>query len=195
MLTLIAMVAAYLIGSLSSAVIVAKIMGLPDPRTQGSGNAGATNMLRVGGKKNAAIVMVGDVLKGVIAVVIGRAVGLHGFELAVIAFLAILGHIFPVFFQFKGGKGVATMLGCLFVLNPILGLLSAIVWLAVAYFSKYASLASIIAVIASAFLSLLVGHATYFIPLIFCAALVVYKHKENIERLKAGTESKINLKK
>ena len=118
-LTLAVLLGAYLIGSLSSAVVLCKIAGLPDPRTQGSGNPGATNVLRFGGKKLAVTVLIIDVLKGVIPVVIGRLLGFETDMLAAIALLAFLGHLYPVFFQFKGGKGVATAAGVFLALDPI----------------------------------------------------------------------------
>lgn len=119
-IALLALLGAYLIGSLSSAVILCKIAGLPDPRTQGSGNPGATNVLRMGSKKLAALVLLIDVLKGVIPVLIGRMLGFDINILTLIAFFAFLGHLYPIFFQFKGGKGVATALGAFLALSPAL---------------------------------------------------------------------------
>lgn len=191
MLALLMIVIAYLIGSLSAAIITAKILGLPDPRGEGSRNAGATNMMRLAGKKTAAVVMAGDVLKGLIVVLIAKFVGVEGFALGLVALAAVIGHIFPVFFQFRGGKGVATLLGGTLALSFWLGLIVIIVWLIVAYLSKYSSLASLLAATISPFIALFVAHSGYFLPLILAAALIVYKHQENIQRLRSGSESKI----
>ena len=130
-IALLALLGAYLIGSLSSAVMLCKVSGLPDPRTQGSGNPGATNVLRMGSKKLAALVLLIDVLKGVIPVLIGRMLGFDIDILALIAFFAFLGHLYPVFFQFKGGKGVATALGAFLALSPALAGAALLTWIVV----------------------------------------------------------------
>lgn len=194
MTTIIGIIIAYLIGSISTSIITAKAMKLPDPRTQGSGNAGATNMMRVGGKKPAVIALVGDALKGVIAVLIGRIIGDHGIGLALIAFAAVVGHIFPLYFKFQGGKGVATMMGALLCLSLWMGVATIVVWIIVAAASRYASLASIVAAIAAAIFTLVFGDGSYFIPVLFIAILIIWKHLDNIERLRNGKESKLNFK-
>ena len=138
--TLIAL--AYLLGSVSTAIIVCKLMGLPDPRTEGSGNPGATNVLRVGGKKAAAITLFGDTLKGLLPVLIARAFTSDPLILGLVGLAAFLGHLYPVFFGFKGGKGVATMLGVLFGYSWWVGLATAATWLIVAKVFKVSSLSA-----------------------------------------------------
>ena len=195
MTTIIAIVVAYLIGSLSTSILTAKFMKLPDPRSQGSGNAGATNMLRMAGKQAGLIVFVGDLLKGVIAVLIGRALGCVSIDLALVAFACVLGHVFPLYFKFRGGKGVATMVGSLIALSPPLGLATALVWAIVAAITRFSSLASLCAVVAALVYTWVWGNHGYFMPILFIAVLVVWKHRENIERLVKGQEGKINFKK
>lgn len=190
--TLIALIIAYLLGSLSTSIIISKILKTPDPRTQGSKNAGATNTLRMAGKKQAAMVLTGDILKGLIAVLIGKGLGVHNFTLGLVAFICVLGHVFPVFFNFKGGKGVATAVGAIFGLSILAGILTAAVWFVTAYLTRYASLASLIAVVLAPVFLLFFGKAAFFLPLIFTALLVAWKHKDNIIRLQNKTESKIN---
>ena len=137
--------AAYLVGSVSSAIIVCRMLGLPDPRSEGSGNPGATNVLRLGGKKAAAITLVGDVLKGVIPVLVARGLGAADSIIAATAMAAFLGHLYPVFFQFKGGKGVATMLGTLAPMCWPAGIATPLTWLAVAKILKISSLSALVA--------------------------------------------------
>lgn len=189
----ISIILAYLIGSINMSIIIARVSGLPDPRTTGSGNAGATNTLRISGKKEAAYVLLGDIVKGVIAVIIGRLLHLNDFMLALVALVAVAGHIFPAYFQFKGGKGVATTLGVLLALNPLIGLISLVIWVLVAYVSKYASLASLSASAAAIIATILLKDFAYLIPIIGMAALITWKHKDNIDRLRKGNESKIVL--
>jgi len=189
------LILSYLFGSINSAIIVCKIMGLPSPLTVGSGNPGATNVLRLGSKKAAAITLIGDILKGVIPVVIGHLIHVSVLILSLTALFAVLGHIFPVFFKFKGGKGVATAFGTFFALNLIVGLSSGITWLVVAGLFRYSSLASLISCL------LTPVYAYYFMgpesiwPLIVLVAAVIIRHRGNIKRLATGTESKIGQKK
>ncbi|MDH5661093.1 MAG: glycerol-3-phosphate 1-O-acyltransferase PlsY, partial [Gammaproteobacteria bacterium] len=133
-------IASYLIGSLSSAIIVCKLMGLPDPRGEGSGNPGATNVLRFGGKKPAAITLAGDMIKGLVPVLVAKYIGISIEGIALVGLAAFLGHLYPVFFQFKGGKGVATMLGVLFGFSWWIGLATAGTWLFMAKIVKISSL-------------------------------------------------------
>lgn len=191
MSALIAIVIAYLLGSLSSAIIVSKIFKTADPRTEGSGNAGATNVLRIAGKKQAALVMVGDILKGLIAVWIGHLFHIHAFWLGLVAFAAVVGHVFPVYFGFKGGKGVATAIGATLGLSLLPGILMAVAWGAVALVTRYSSLASIIAVILAPIFLLIFAKVAFFIPSALIAALIIWKHKDNIKRLQNKTETKI----
>jgi len=191
MTALIAIIIAYLLGSISTAIVASKLFKTADPRTEGSGNAGATNVLRIAGKQQAAIVLAGDLLKGVIAVWIGHLFHLHGFILGLVAFAAVVGHVFPLYFGFKGGKGVATAIGVVLGLSLISGILMAAVWGAIAFTLRYASLASIIAVILAPVFLLIFAKAAFFFPTALIAALVVWKHKENMTRLQNKTESKI----
>lgn len=191
MSSLIAILIAYLLGSLSSAIIISKIFKTADPRTEGSGNAGATNVLRIAGKKQAALVLVGDVLKGLIAVWIGQLFHITPFMLGLVGFAAVVGHIFPVYFGFKGGKGVATAVGAILGLSFISGILMAAAWSAIAFVTRYASLASIVAVILAPVFLALFAKTAFLIPAAFIAALILWKHKDNIARLKSNTESKI----
>ena len=192
MSSLIAIIIAYLLGSISTAIVLAKIMKTPDPRTEGSGNAGATNVLRVAGKQQAIMVLVGDTLKGLIAVWIGHILAVTPFMLGMVAFAAVIGHIFPLYFGFKGGKGVATSIGTILGLSFMTGILVAAAWGAIAFVTRYSSLASIIAVILAPVFLLIFGHGAYFFPAIFIAALVIWKHKDNITRLQNKTENKID---
>ena len=183
---------AYLIGSLSSAIIVCKIVGLPDPRTKGSGNPGATNVLRLGGKGAAGITLAGDMLKGFIPVLAAKWLGFSAPQLALIAFAAFLGHLYPIFFRFAGGKGVATALGALLALSWPSGLLWLTTWLIVAILFSYSSLAALIASLLS---PLYIGYFThqnaYIIAMIGMSLLLIFRHRKNIARLLSGTESKI----
>jgi len=202
---LIATVAAYLMGSLSFAVLVSRVMGLNDPRTYGSKNPGATNVLRSGNKAAAIVTLLLDALKGwlpVVAVQVwGDAFGLGNGTVALVGLAAFLGHLFPVFFGFKGGKGVATAAGVIMGFNPWLGLASLATWLIVAFFFRYSSLASIVtAVFAPAFF-LLGGHVAWDAPAVLVLSLavmgvlLVWRHADNINRLIAGKESKLGAKK
>ncbi|WP_415582889.1 glycerol-3-phosphate 1-O-acyltransferase PlsY [Legionella worsleiensis] len=182
-------------GSFCSAIIVCRIFGLPDPTTEGSKNPGATNVLRLAGKKYAALVMVGDVLKGTIPVMIAKALGATPATIAFTVLAAVVGHMFPIFFKFKGGKGVATAIGALLGFHFIIGVLVAGTWLLVANFSRYSSLASIVSISLSPFYALLLlGRLDIFPPLFFVTLLVLYKHKNNINRLIDGVEPKIKFK-
>ncbi|NKB46430.1 MAG: glycerol-3-phosphate 1-O-acyltransferase PlsY [Legionellales bacterium] len=192
MLTFILLIVAYLIGSFSTAILVCRLRGLPDPRTQGSQNAGATNVLRLGGKSAATWVLVGDLGKGLLAVGLARLLGVSDLALGFVGLAAVLGHIFPIFYQLKGGKGVATALGAMIGLNVILGAVVALIWLAIAKFSRYASAASLIALLCAPWLSLLITNKPYFIPLFMISLLVLLMHWSNITRLIEGSESKID---
>jgi len=184
---------AYLLGSVSAAIIVCKVMSLPDPRTQGSGNPGATNVLRVGGKKPAAITLLGDMLKGLLPVLVARALELDTQTVALVGAAAFAGHLFPIFFSFKGGKGVATLLGVLFGFSWWVGLATAATWLIVAKVFKLSSLAALIATALSpALIYFLLPNA---MPLIVATIVMVvilfWRHKSNIQKLLSGSESSI----
>ena len=189
---LIAMIIAYLIGSVPFSIVLSKITGTPDPRTTGSNNAGATNTLRSQGKASALIVVIGDMAKGAIAVFIGKLLGLHGFPLGLVAVAAVVGHIFPVFFGFKGGKGVATAIGSLLGLSFTLFLIGVIIFVVIVLVTKYASLASLAAIAVVTVASLFVA-PSYFLALLIMLAVIVFKHLPNIQRLKSGTENKVRL--
>jgi acyl phosphate:glycerol-3-phosphate acyltransferase len=186
---IIFIIIAYLVGSISCAILVCKAMKLPDPRTEGSGNAGATNVLRIAGKLPAVLTLVGDALKGFLPVLIAAWLGVWGFMLALVALAAVVGHIFPLYFKFKGGKGVATAFGGLLVLSFLAAIISIIVWIIIAAATRYISLASLVAIVIGTLLILFI-HTIYFLPVLIAALLIIWKHKENIERLKAGTENK-----
>ena len=184
---------AYTLGSLCSAVIVCRAAKLPDPRLEGSKNPGATNVLRLAGKHYAALVLLGDFFKGLLPVWFASLLGLNPFAQSLVGLAAVLGHMYPMFFNFKGGKGVATTLGVLLGFQPLLGLLVIITWLVVAIFSRYSSLASIVSITLAPFYTLLAFHnPTAFIPFVALAAAVLYQHQDNIKRLLDGTESKLN---
>jgi len=199
--TIVFTVAAYLIGSLSFAVIVSRMFALPDPHSYGSGNPGATNVLRTGKRLAAALTLAGDTGKGVLAVVLARYFAAdYGVDMSGIALVALavfLGHLYPVFFRFKGGKGVATALGILCAINLWLGLATLASWLVVMLFFRTVSLASIVAaVFAPLYTGWLFGTASPLLPAVLAiAALLIYRHKENIGRLLAGEESRIGAKK
>ncbi len=184
----------YLCGSLASAVIVCRAMKLPDPRKEGSGNPGATNVLRVGGKEAAALTLAGDALKGAVAVLLGHLLGAPPAVLAGAAVAAVVGHMYPIFFQFQGGKGVATAFGAVAALVYPVALLMGAVWVLAAMATRYASLASMAAaVVAPLFALVFIRQPAYTLGLLIIAALLVYGHRGNIQRLRDGTEAEIDL--
>lgn len=188
---IISIVLAYLLGSVSCAILLAKYFNLPDPRTQGSGNAGASNVLRTSGTKAGVIVLVGDVLKGIIAIIIALLFHIKGFNLGLIALAAVIGHIFPVFFGFRGGKGVATAAGTLLIISFWTFIFVLITWGIVLFITRFVSLSSIIGSIAAPIYLIIGGNYVFFLPFAVIAALIIWKHSSNIQRLRAGTESKI----
>ena len=203
--SLIAIVASYLLGSLSFAVIVSKALGMDDPRSYGSKNPGATNVLRSGRKGAALATLVLDAVKGWLPVFLIVHLGPHagmGLDTAALAGLAaFLGHLYPVFFRFQGGKGVATAAGVLLGFAPMLGLATGLTWLIIAVFFRYSSLASLVAALFAPAYYLLGGNiawpldATALVALVAMSLLLVWRHRENIRRLLAGTESKLGAKK
>lgn len=185
---------AYLMGSLSSAIIVARFMGLPDPRTQGSGNPGATNVLRYGGKRAAAITLGGDVLKGLVPVLLAQWVGAGDRTLAAVSLAAFLGHLYPVFFGLRGGKGVATALGVLLGVAWPAGLAAAATWLGMALLFRISSLAALTAaLLAPLYLWWWRPSGALFIAVVVMSALLFWRHRSNIHNLWRGTEGKIRL--
>ena len=193
---LLCLVFAYLCGSVSTAILVCRLMGLPDPRSEGSRNPGATNVLRIGGRKAAAITLAGDFLKGLIPVLVARAFGQGPEVLAATAFAAFLGHLYPVFFGFQGGKGVATALGVMVGLSWQVALAALATWLVIARVWKISSLAALGAATLSPLYALLFGlPGAYALALLPMVALLLWRHRENIHRIRAGTESRIGDKK
>lgn len=195
----LAVLAGYLIGSLSFAVIVSRLMGLSDPRSYGSGNPGATNVLRSGNKAAAILTLVFDALKGVVPVLLvqkyGPAHGLEEGSAALVGLAAFIGHLYPVFFRFQGGKGVATAAGVLLAINPWLGLSVLAVWIAMAVVFRYSSLASLTAAVAAPLLQMLIWGVGPELPAIaLMSLLLIWRHAANIKKLMAGTESKLGQK-
>ena len=195
---------AYLIGSISFAVVVSKCMRLPDPHTYGSGNPGATNVLRTGNKLAAALTFIGDALKGYFAVMLARIIlgdqsltsTLSSWVLCGVVIAVFLGHLFPIFHGFKGGKGVATACGILFGVNVILGLATLSTWIIVAVFLRYSSLAAIAAAIfGPLYFVFLFGFQPMGIALLAVCLLLIWRHRSNIRNLMNGTESRIGSKK
>jgi len=192
LLTISLAILGYLFGSVSSAIVTCKLMGLPDPRTQGSNNPGATNVLRIGGKKAAAITLAGDFLKGAIPVFIARVLHADDLALALTGLGAFLGHLYPVFFGFKGGKGVATGLGVLLGWSWIALGLTAATWLLMALLFRYSSLSALIAfLMAPAYLAYTEEKRSLVAAMIVIAVFSYWRHRRNIRNLLTGQESKI----
>ena len=194
MLDIALVVFAYLLGSLSAAIITCKLMGLPDPRSEGSRNPGATNVLRFGGKKAAAITLLGDSLKGLVPVLVARLAGVDDTVLAATAMAAFLGHLYPIFFGFHGGKGVATAMGVLLGISWPVALAAAATWLLVAKGLKISSLAALIAaVLAPLYMWLLEPESgsAFLSMTVALAILLVWRHRSNIQRLLSGAEGTI----
>jgi len=195
---------AYLIGSISFAVVVSKCMRLPDPHSYGSGNPGATNVLRTGNKLAAVLTLIGDALKGYFAVMLARVLlgdealtsTLHSWVLCGVVIAVFLGHLFPIFHGFKGGKGVATACGILFGINWILGLATLATWVIVARFMRYSSLAALAAaVFGPIYFVFLFGFQPMGLALLVVCLLLIWRHRSNIRNLMNGTESRIGSKK
>jgi glycerol-3-phosphate acyltransferase PlsY len=183
---------AYLLGSLSSAVITSRLMGLPDPREEGSKNPGATNVLRLGGKKAAIITLLGDMLKGLLPLAVAKALDAPDPVLAAVGLAAFLGHLYPVFFGFKGGKGVATALGVLTGFSWLIGLATLLTWLSVAFVSRISSLAALVAsALALVYVWFLLHSPVLTVATALMSALLFWRHKSNIQRILSGEESKI----
>lgn len=192
--TLIAMIIAYLFGSISSAILVCKMMGLPDPRTYGSGNPGATNVLRQGGKKAAILTLAGDTLKGVIPVLLAKWYGFNPAELSLITLGAFLGHLYPIFFKFQGGKGVATAWGCFIALAWPVGVALILTWLITSIIFRYSSLSSLICAILGPVYMAYFTNWNYTVMALVVSFLLILRHKKNIHNLFQGKESKIGQK-
>jgi acyl phosphate:glycerol-3-phosphate acyltransferase len=203
--SILAAIAAYLIGSLSFAVIVSRLMGLKDPRTFGSKNPGATNVLRSGNKAAAVVTLLLDAVKGLLPVLLvkwfGKPWGLEEGTMAMVGFAAFAGHLWPVFFRFKGGKGVATFIGVVFGIDLVLGIATAATWAIIAFFFRYSSLASLVSAMFALAYYLLGNRVQWYadariaVALFAMAMLLGYRHRENIARLLQGKESKLGAKK
>jgi acyl phosphate:glycerol-3-phosphate acyltransferase len=194
-----AIVGAYLIGSLSFAVIVSRLLGLDDPRSYGSGNPGATNVLRSGNKTAAVLTLLLDALKGAVPVLLvvffGERFGLGEGTLAAVGLAAFVGHLWPIFFRFQGGKGVATAAGVLLAMNPLLGLATLATWLIIAVFFRYSSLAAIVSALFAPFYQLLIwGGGPVALAVSLMSLLLLWRHAANFEKLLKGTESKLGQK-
>ncbi|RJF99393.1 glycerol-3-phosphate 1-O-acyltransferase PlsY [Noviherbaspirillum saxi] len=198
--TVLFTVAAYLIGSVSFAVVVSKLFGLADPRTYGSNNPGATNVLRSGNKAAAALTLFGDGAKGWLAVWLamrfGPQYGVGDGGIALVALAVFIGHLWPLFTRFVGGKGVATMLGVLIGINGWLGLATIVTWIVIAYAFRYSSLAALVAsVFAPFYYGLLFGTDPILLAIVIMSGLLIYRHRQNVANLIAGKESRIGSKK
>lgn len=187
--------AGYLIGSVSSAIVVSALFRLPDPRTSGSRNPGATNVLRLGSKMGALLTLTGDIAKGLVPVLAASCwISDHGLLLAMTGLGAFLGHLFPLYFKFAGGKGVATALGVILAIHPLIALIQIATWLLVVLVFRYSSLAALVTAAATPLYLWLAGDQVSFIALgTILAVLLFWRHRQNIERLLARTESKIRL--
>lgn len=184
---------AYLIGSISTAILVSRLLGLPDPRHSGSGNPGATNVLRLGGKLPAALTLLGDILKGWLPVLVFLQLDyLPSAMIALIGLAAFLGHLYPLYFEFKGGKGVATAVGVVLAISPITALLLIATWLITAAAFRYSSLAALVAALAAPIYLSLVAPDPWLVAMLCIMVFFLYlRHLENIKRLLSGTESRI----
>lgn len=199
LITIAFVAAAYLIGSISTAVIVCKLMGLPDPRAEGSGNPGATNVLRIGGKKAAAITLLGDTLKGLLPTLAAYLLHLDPLALALVGLAAFIGHLFPIFFGFKGGKGVATLLGVLFGFHWVVGLATALTWLIIAKVFRISSIAGLIAALLAPLYVWLIrdvwlhwgAQHELIIATGIMTIILIWRHRSNIQNLWSGKEGKI----
>ena len=183
---------AYLLGSVSAAIIVCKTLGLSDPRTGGSGNPGTTNVMRLYGKKAAFLTLVGDIFKGIIPVLLAKVIVNSEFIIAICGLAAFLGHIFPIYFKFEGGKGVATLIGILFATHWLLGVSYIITWILTALIFRYSSLAALIAALPIPIYSYFIEHNNqYTISFAVIAIILFWRHKHNIYNLLNGKEDKI----
>jgi glycerol-3-phosphate acyltransferase PlsY len=197
--SLLAILAAYLVGSLSFAVIVSRLMGLDDPRSYGSKNPGATNVLRSGNRAAAVLTLAFDALKGYLPVLAAAwaapRAGWGALTIGLVGLAAFIGHLWPVFFRFQGGKGVATAAGVLLALNPGLGAATLLTWVIVAYFFRYSSLASLVSAAFAPFYQLLIwGASTQVLAIAVMSLLLIWRHEANIRKLLAGTESRLGQK-
>jgi glycerol-3-phosphate acyltransferase PlsY len=192
--TILMIITAYLAGSISSAVLVCKLRGLPDPRPSGSGNPGATNVLRIGGVSSAALVLFFDMLKGALPSYLGYKMGLDAASLGFIAVSACLGHIFPIFFAFKGGKGVATAFGAMAPIGGDLAICLILTWIVFLLLTRYSSVAAMATATLAPFFTWWLDER-FILPVAMLSTLILIRHKDNIGRLRHGEESKVTRKK
>lgn len=192
-LTILMIIIAYLAGSISSAILVCKMRGLPDPREQGSGNPGATNVLRIGGASSAILVLFFDMLKGALPSYLSYLMGLDAASLGFIAVAACLGHIYPVFFQFKGGKGVATAFGAMAPIGHDLALYLVATWIVLVIITRYSSVSAMATALLAPVYTWLLDER-FVLPVAMLSTLIIIRHKDNIERLRIGEESKLTRK-
>ncbi|WP_116963650.1 glycerol-3-phosphate 1-O-acyltransferase PlsY [Fastidiosibacter lacustris] len=188
---IVMLIIGYLLGSINSAILTCKLLGLPSPRTIGSGNPGTTNVLRLGGKKAAIITLLGDAIKGFVPVIIAHVIVLSNTEIGYVALASVIGHIFPIFFSFKGGKGVATLIGVMLGFYWIIGIIFLAAWLLCALITKYSSLSALLATIISSICIIFMMNFNSALPFLMITIIVFVRHHENIKRLIDGTESKI----
>jgi len=184
-------VAAYLLGSIAFGILVSKLFGLPDPRTVGSGNPGATNVLRSGKKSAAVLTLLGDALKGWLPVWLALQSGMLMWVVSAVGVAVFLGHLYPIFYKFKGGKGVATALGVMLAISPLLGLAAIVTWVVVFAISRYSSLGAVVAAALAPVYAwvLLSAYKDYVITVLVMSLLLIWRHRTNIQKLLAGTES------
>jgi acyl phosphate:glycerol-3-phosphate acyltransferase len=186
----------YLLGSISSAILICRLLRLPDPRTEGSRNPGTTNVLRIGGKRAAALTLAGDMLKGVVPVLLARAISPDPLTWALVGAAAFLGHLYPVFFRFEGGKGVATGLGVVLAWSAWAGLLTLATWVAMAAVFRYSSLAALTAfLLAPVYLAAVTGSSALTLTMAVITVFTYWRHRQNIRNLIAGREGKIGKQK
>ncbi|MCY4219870.1 MAG: glycerol-3-phosphate 1-O-acyltransferase PlsY [Gammaproteobacteria bacterium] len=186
---------AYFIGSISCSVLICKLTGLPDPRQTGSNNPGATNVLRIGGKQVAALTLSGDVLKGSLPIILASLITHDTLILSLVGVFSFLGHLYPIFFQFQGGKGVATAIGVYLALSWPVALILIGIWLITAFMFRYSSVASLTsAIIAPILIAIFTKDSSLTLSCILIALLIIFRHRANLLRLMKGTESKIKLK-
>lgn len=196
MLLILLPIIAYLVGSISSAIIISRLKGLEDPRNVGSGNPGATNVLRSGDKSAAALTLLGDILKGFLPVLLARLLNAEPIVIAMVGLAAFLGHLYPLYYRFEGGKGVATAIGVLLAISPLTAFFVACIWLVIALLTHYSSLAALVAALSAPLLFMLIKpNLSYVIMAGILAGLLAWRHQANITRLLNGTESKIDLNK
>ncbi|MDA8561497.1 glycerol-3-phosphate 1-O-acyltransferase PlsY [Gammaproteobacteria bacterium] len=191
---IIFIIISYFLGSISSAVITCRLLNLPDPRTQGSNNPGATNVLRIGGKKAAIITLSGDFLKGFVPVILAKFLSVNSQGLCLIALSVFLGHLYPIFFRFQGGKGVATSFGCIVAISWPVGAALLATWLLIAKVFRVSSVAALVAAVAAPIYTYFLTNKAFAITVLIMSIFLVYRHKKNIKQIIYGKEQKIKSK-